>query len=425
MTFNRLPDPERYPHPRLSWLIECGFDVVTRAMYRREAVRDHGRPTQPGMLIVSNHQRDSDVPILATFLCRRRGARIIDPLPFFAMREDLFRRGALGTLLAGWPRPLAHALGRIPLDWLFRNVRAWPMRRIGEFSWGETLDALREAGFGEAHPATLFNSRGQRELCRRFGTLPSRLADITPAGMGALRTARWGLRRLQRPVLRQLAPAFRATIGGQLDAFVEQLDAGERVYFCPEGCVSPHGAFGRVRAGAWQLCRRAREPVPVLPCTISYDALAPGRLRAVVHVGEPAHGLDALDARSFALRMRELLLAQYPVTPSHLLAHYLSTRPGAFSDAHLTDWLKEARDTAAARGHVLDPLFGRSEPDVLVQRRLRWLRRRGLVVRDGAQWRNAWPDDARPGWRDPAAVVRYLANSLHDLSPGLTRDLAP
>lgn len=417
MTFSWLPHSERYRHPRLSWMIECGFDVITRAMYRLEGINARDRPAPEGALVVSNHQRDSDVPVLATFLCRRRGRRILDPLPYFATREDLFGPGALRTLLASWPTPLPQLLGHISLNWLLQNVRARPMRRIAEFSWAETVQALRDAGQGDADPALLFNARGRRELAAHMGTLPARLADLSPQRLGSLGATRWGLRRLRLPVLRRLSPGFRDAIGMQLDRFAALLEQGERVYFSPEGCISPHGTFGRVRSGAWQLCQRSRSDVPVLPCTISYDALAPGRLRAVVYVGQVRRDLQDLDAATFAARLREIILAQCPVTASHMLARFLCHGPKQFSTAQVGDWL--ARETASARasGLVVDPLLERTDPQALAAQRLRWLRRRRVVARAGDGWRNDWSADVAPGWHDTAAIVRYLANSLEDLSP--------
>ena len=94
-----LPDAELDPHPRLTWLTECCFDLSVLALYRKEEMLPEGFSLDPGTLVVSNHQRDSDVPILTTVICRREGLNIRFPLPFYATREDIFLPGFLRDLL--------------------------------------------------------------------------------------------------------------------------------------------------------------------------------------------------------------------------------------------------------------------------------------------------------------------------------------
>ncbi|MER3546930.1 MAG: hypothetical protein C4338_04710 [Rhodanobacteraceae bacterium] len=134
MAFTWLPDPEAYKHPRLSWLIECGFEVAVWALYRREKLLPPGFRLHAGTLVVANHQRESDVPILTTAMCRHAGPRILDPLPFFAMREDLLHHDALARLLWTWPRCLAHGLALIPLGGFFDAIRTRPIRRVRELT---------------------------------------------------------------------------------------------------------------------------------------------------------------------------------------------------------------------------------------------------------------------------------------------------
>ncbi|MGH8428292.1 MAG: hypothetical protein ACRES7_09980 [Gammaproteobacteria bacterium] len=425
MTFKWLPDAEFDPRPRLAWLIECAFDLVIGAFYRKEEILPPGYRLEPGTLIVSNHQRDSDVPVLTTVVCRRKGVHIRWPLPFYAMREDLLYPGALANLLAEWPEPLPKLLGNIPLAWLFRTIRAEPMRRLREFTFGETLNALLDAGFGAAYPVTIFNDRGRREITAAIGKLPLRLDEIDSRRLGKLRQSFWGLRRLRVASLRALKPEFRTTITAQLARFAALLDAGRTVYFAPEGTISGTGKFGRIRTGTRRLYRLAARPPPLLPLTLSYDPLGPGRLRVIVHVGEALRNLDSSDERIFAADLRHAILRLYAVNPSHLIAHFLTTGPVTFTTQEFAAWLHRAAAAITAAGFTLDPLLARSAPETLATERLGWLKRKKLIAREPALWRNDCPRDATPGWRKPANVVRYLANALDDLAPELVRNLGP
>ena len=413
MAFDWLPDPEAYEHPRLSWLIECGFELMVWALYRREKLLPPDFRLHAGTLIVSNHQRESDVPILATALCRRDGVRILDPLPFFAMREDLLRRDALAKLLWTWPRWIARTLALIPLAWFFEAVRTRPLRRLREFTLGETHEALIDCGLGDAAPAAVFNARGLREISAQQDPLPARVRDIE---LGAAWRNYWGLRRLRLDALSRLAPGFHQAIESHLEVLAALLAAHRTLYIAPQGSISPNGHFGRVRAGPWEVCTRLRAPPGIRPVALSYDALAPGRLRVVICVGELA--IPQLQSHcDFDAALRARILRLCAVTPSHFIARFIRDGSARFATEDLADWLRRGCDAARNAGLILDPLLSRGSHLELARERLDWLRRERLVEYDAGAWRNCWRRDAEPGWGAPENIVPYLANSLEDFAP--------
>ena len=427
MSFNWLSDAELDPHPPFTWLTACCFDLAVRAVVRNAEIIPPDFRVAPGTLVVSNHLRDCDVPVLTAVLCRRRGLRIVNPLPFCAAREDLFRRGFIGDLLQTWPRPVTWLLGRVPLGGLFRILRVQPIRRIREFTFGETIGALCAAGFGGARPDEVLSARGLRELAAVAEALPSRIDAIDETHLGTLRLAHWGLRRLRVDVLRALAPAFRATISGQLGRLVELLSKGRVVYLAPEGVTSRSGRFGGVRAGAWQVYRRCTKPPPVLPVALSYDPLCRGRTRAIVAIGKTIP-IDADCRRDFDARLRVEILRLSAVTCSHLASRFIAAGPRQFTTQRFVHWLRHAARAAQQAGLTVDPLLHHAAADDLADERLAWLARRELIARAGAGWRNRWPAGVEPAWATPAGVVSYLHNALDDLATldsGLAGKLAP
>lgn len=415
MTFSLLPDSAGYPNPRFSWFLACCFDVLVGKLYRIERVVPEGYRLQPRTLIVSNHLRDSDVPILMVALCRRQGLRFRDPLPFFAAREDLFQRDALASL--SWPAPPFRLLGLIPVGWFLRSLRARPMRRLREFTLAETVEALRSAGLEAMDPAEVLNARGQREIMAQLGALPSRLAAITSSQLGRLGCSIWGLRRLRLATLRQIESILRAHIAEQLAGFTALLEEGRTVYVAPEGVISRTGRFGRIRAAPRHLCRRSALPMAILPNALSYDPLREGRLRVVVRVGEPIRDLGGTDPRQFASHLRAAILRLRVVTSSHLTAWFLCAGPAQFTTHEFAAWLRHGIEIAAVAGLAVDPLLGRVRLASLAGEHLRWLQRRRLIRRHGTLWLNTWPRHTQPGWSTPAGIVAFLANSLADLSP--------
>ena len=427
MSFNWLSDAELDPHPPFTWLTACCFDLAVRAVVRNAEIIPPDFRVAPGTLVVSNHLRDCDVPVLTAVLCRRRGLRIVNPLPFCAAREDLFRRGFIGDLLQTWPRPVTWLLGRVPLGGLFRILRVQPIRRIREFTFGETIGALCAAGFGGARPDEVLSARGLRELAAAAEALPSSIDAIDETHLGTLRLAHWGLRRLRVDVLRALAPAFRATISGQIGRLVELLSTGRVVYLAPEGVTSRSGRFGGVRAGAWQVYRRCTKPPPVLPVALSYDPLCRGRTRAIVAIGKTIP-IDADCRRDFDARLRVEILRLSAVTCSHLASRFIAAGPRQFTTQRFVHWLRHAARAAQQAGLTVDPLLHHAAADDLADERLAWLARRELIAPAGAGWRNRWPAGVEPAWATPAGVVSYLHNALDDLATldsGLAGKLAP
>ena len=427
MSFNWLSDAELDPHPPFTWLTAFCFDLAVRAVVRNAEIIPADFRLEPGTLVVSNHLRDCDVPVLTAALCRRKGLRILNPLPFCAAREDLFRRGFIRDLLQTWPRPVTWVLGRVPLGGLFRILRVQPIRRIREFTFGETIGALCAAGFGGARPDEVLSARGLRELAAAAEALPSRIDAIDETHLGTLRLAHWGLRRLRVDVLRALAPAFRATISGQIGRLVELLSTGRVVYLAPEGVTSRSGRFGGVRAGAWQVYRRCTKPPPVLPVALSYDPLCRGRTRAIVAIGKTIP-IDADCRRDFDARLRVEILRLSAVTCSHLASRFIAAGPRQFTTQRFVHWLRHAARAAQQAGLTVDPLLHHAAADDLADERLAWLARRELIAPAGAGWRNRWPAGVEPAWATPAGVVSYLHNALDDLATldsGLAGKRAP
>jgi hypothetical protein len=428
MSFDWLSDAELDPHPPFTWLTACCFDLAVRAVVRNAEIIPPDFRLVPGTLVVSNHLRDCDVPVLTDALCRRRGLRMLNPLPFCAAREDLFRRGFVGDLLSTWPRPLTWLLGRVPLEGLFRILRVQPIRRIREFTLVETLSAVRAAGFANADPRDIFCVRGQREIIGPLGSLPARVDAIDAERLGSLRLAHWGLRRLRPSVLRALGPGFRATISGQIGRLVDLISTGRVVYLAPEGVTSRNGHFGCLRAGAWEVYRRCAKPPPVLPVALSYDPLCSGRVRAVVGVGQALPPIAADSRREFDARLRVEILRLSAVTCSHLASRFIAVGPREFTTRTFARWLAHAGSAASQAGLTLDPLLRSAPPIELARVRLAWLARRSLIARGNRGWRNRWTANVQPAWATPAAVVPYLHNALDDLATldsALAGKLAP
>jgi len=427
---NRSASGEIDHQPRRSRAVACLFDCAMHGLFQRDSTLPRDFAPSPGTLLVSNHQRDADVPVLASAVCQRRGFGFRNALPFFAAREDIYARHFLPMLLqdAGWPAPLVSAAGRMPIGGLLHLLRARSLRRVREFTLQEALTALCDAGLGEQTPARWLRPQTLHALRAAHIEVPATLAALAAMRLGPPGRQPWGLRRLQPAAVARIAGRFRSTIDAQLDTLAQLLDGGHVVYLAPEGRVSPDGRMQRPRAAAHLLCKRTQSPLRLQPLAVSYDPFVGGRLRAVVHAGQAQKPPDGSDRRTFDRQLQCAILALIPVTPSHLLAHWLVAGPAEFRAAQCTAWLTAATAALAQAGVVLDPALTRHAAATVTHARLRWLTRRGLLRRHGERYRNCWPRDSAAGWHAPAPCVRYMANALADvvaLQPALAARLQP
>lgn len=386
------------------------FDRIVRSLFR---IEESGLPAeipQP-CLIVANHRRDADIPILGVFLGRRQGRAITGVLPHFVAREDLFEPGFLWNYwrspwLVG-PRLVAPL---IPLERIMKVFKAHPIHRIPEQSLGIVLNDLRR-WLGDRRVDQVLHPRWTERL-RAMGADPevpiSRLLRRESA-FEPLLGGGWGHRRLNRSTFRVFKQVERARIAAHLHVFSRELQRQEAVMVAPEGANSPNGFFQRPRVGPYWLARTAPPSLQVLPVGLAYDPSASIGMRVFVHAG-PTFSAGCYSRRvDFDAALAASILRATTVTGTHLSAHYvLKAKRGERLSA----------DGLRALAEELDPLFreagARVAPDIVSnpERRLRWFARAGLLKREGGCWRRDGSTEPEPGWGNRASLAAFLRNEL-------------
>ncbi|MGH8225093.1 MAG: lysophospholipid acyltransferase family protein [Gammaproteobacteria bacterium] len=387
------------------------FDRVVRALFR---IEESGLPARvpARCLIVANHRRDADIPILGAFLGRARGTRITGVLPHFVAREDLFDPGFLWNYWRSpWlvlPRLVSPA---IPLARILKVFKAHPIHRIPEQSLGIVLGDVRRY-LGEHRLGEVLNPRwaarleaAGADLSQPISRLLRRAREFEPLIGGG-----WGHRRLNRQTFRRLKPIERARIAAHLAVFTDALANGEAVMLAPEGANSPDGHFQRPRAGAWRIAHDAGPDLPVLPVGLAYDpSIGGARMRVFVHAGQTFAAGDYPRRREFDDAVATAVLRATTVTGSHLAAHLVLR---ADSGESLTPATLEALN--ASLGAALAASGLRVAPDAaaVAERRFTWFERAGLLERQDGDWRRSHRPVPAPGWGNHAALAVYLRNEL-------------
>jgi 1-acyl-sn-glycerol-3-phosphate acyltransferase len=252
----------------------------------------------PSTLVVSNHRRDADGPIIGTGLLRWMDDMDTGAAPWFVAREDLFRRGFLRHYLTDWPSPVRALLGGLSLRPVLQMLHLCPIRRIRERTLGEVLEdiptVLGDLSLAEVlRPCVLARFRRQTPSGSRL----QRVSDALQPRYRSLLRQQYGLMKLTRACFRRLRPHEEAVIGRQLNRFVDLLEEGAVMLLEPEGAISVDGSLGRLRLGLHILLNRPRVPVRVLPVGIVYDFMTRERPWVFVHIGREIPDLGGLSRR--------------------------------------------------------------------------------------------------------------------------------
>ncbi len=399
--------------------IETFADMLFRRVYRIEARGLENFTHAPSTLVVANHRRDADGPVICSVLLQRRGLKLRGVVPSFVAREDLFRRGFLADYLENWPATVRLLLARLDLSAFLRFMQAFPMRRVPERTLGEVLEAVLQQ-FGDLpldevlKPSWVEAFRGQAPA----GDASVGIKEALARRYRPLLRTRRGLARLTLRRFQALKPSERAAIDSQLEFFVGLLERGGNVQLEPEGVVSVDGHFSRLRAALYQLINRSRVPVRVLPVGLTYDFMMPGRPKVFVNVGPEMTDLQGISRRETDSRVAAAIAAQWTVTASHLASRLLMTArdrgASVTSDELITYVGVEARRCAAA-GVIVDPLL----LDLRTCRKrirgyLAYGLRSGVIETCGVGRYCAGQslETPRPNWTERDGAIDYLNNEL-------------
>jgi hypothetical protein len=122
----------------MAWLLR----TFAHALFHIEVPGLEHVTASPSTLVVANHRRDTDGPIVGTTVAERMLELNAGRAPCFVAREDLFRRGFLRDYLTDWLESLREILGRIDLRPFLDSVHLFPIRRIRERTLGEVLEDI-------------------------------------------------------------------------------------------------------------------------------------------------------------------------------------------------------------------------------------------------------------------------------------------
>jgi 1-acyl-sn-glycerol-3-phosphate acyltransferase len=343
----------RPPSPLLYELVGVGMVAYARLVHRTVVLGVERLRLEPGVVLVSTHLSDADVPVLGGALYG--GARLWgDPTPTrpsFAVSNDLLLPG----YLAGYPRGLPLALRRAlwPLgigNVMRRRVRCLPVRHAERLRLVEALRPLPDLDLAEALPSRPLEALRRRAI--QLGEPTPRLArDVLKGSYADLLWADVDRAELDGPALDGLWEERLRASALDLRQVIRHVRGGGALILFPHGERSPDGAIGPLDPRPARLLHLAR-PAAVQPLAIAHDPFGHGRPRAFVGIGE------ALGPPGRHGGERELLAAlrrTMPLAAGLVVAHTLAGEDAPPRTPAVTVAVERAVERARRDGRPIEP----------------------------------------------------------------------
>jgi 1-acyl-sn-glycerol-3-phosphate acyltransferase len=300
----------RPPAPLLYELVGAGMTAYGRLVHRTVVLGLERLRLEPGVVLVSTHLSDADVPVLAGALYG--GARLWeDPAasrPSFAVANDLLLPGYLAGYPRGLPRLVRRALWPLGIGPVMtRWVRCLPIRHADRLRLVEALRALPQVELASALPPALVEQLQRRAV--ELGEPEPRLArDVLDGRYADLLWQSLGRAELDAPALDGVWEERLRASAADLRRLIRHVRGGGALILFPHGELSPDGAIAPLDPRSARLVRLAR-PTAVQPVAIAHDPFTRGRPRAFVGIGEARGAPGRRDGA------RELLAALRETTP--------------------------------------------------------------------------------------------------------------
>lgn len=395
-------------------------DFVVRHFYPCFVNGLHNYTASPATIVISNHRRDLDGPLLGSVLLRRHDMRLAAPLPHFVAREDLFERGFLAHYVRNWPTPLRSLLAAINLRRFLTRCGAYPLQRTHERNVAEVLHEV-VTQLGDMRACDALRPNRLESLARICGFNPCcvQVTDLVRDYSFELWRIRYGYRHLRLKIFRRIKPYQRQTIESQIDHFTGLLQHGQMVILEPEGRLSLDGHLRRPRSALHEFINRPRRPVRVLPVSVTYDTMTIDNARIFVDIHPEMTELHGLARQQLDQCVMTTLRAGCRVTGGQIAAGFFLfhlSRDDNWTDVGFMSHLREAARACHSAGFSLDPvLLEQQGCDKRARDILAWAIRAGLLSSDDGRFRVINPSMPPPWLPDgPTSLLDYLRAELQD-----------
>ena len=290
------------------------FYALLHALYDIRITGLDNCTASPSTVIVINHKRDLDFPMITPLLHVRKTFFHPKLRPCLVARDDMFESGyftshssstlPFGRLLHHWnPAPILRPMPAYPISHLARK----PLRALlydiidieGNVPLKEVMKADQLQRFARMLDLPLDSDLGSLSIKGLLGYDYRALHEL-PTDAGIL------LGELPRKVRRHSVEM----IDKQLNVLAHVLDDGGTCLLAPEGNLWPDGRFWPVKSGLHRLLSMTKADTRILPVNITYDFMTQGRMPIYVTLGN-----EIMGARELPVAKLETLITEKASRP--------------------------------------------------------------------------------------------------------------
>jgi 1-acyl-sn-glycerol-3-phosphate acyltransferase len=324
-----------YIHRRLSGIgdvlfvevLGLSFYVLLHALYNIRLVGLDHYTVSPSTVIVINHKRDLDFPLITPILHVRKTFFRPRLRPCLVARDDMFEAGyftshspsnlPLGRLLHHWnPAPILRPLPAYPISYLARK----PLRAL-------LYDVIKIEGNVQLR-YVMKADRLQRftrilDLPTEFDLGNVSIRDLLGYDYRALHELPTDVGILHSELSRKVRMHSMEMVNKQLRLFARVLDEGGTCLMAPEGNLWPDGRFWPMKSGLYRLLSMTKADTKILPVNITYDFMTQGRMPGYITLGEEIVGARELPRAKLETLVQRKLVGLGPVTMGQLGSNYI------------------------------------------------------------------------------------------------------
>lgn len=261
---------------RITWrdFVATLFLVTTRNVFKVENRNLEHFSYDSSSIIVFNHKRDLDIPLIVAELYvfkkprRRRALRMM----YCATRDDMHENGFISLYFPALDKRFRPLLARLRVGRIVKQLQSCPVKLPDEQTVSQLLQETKRIE-GNLLLTEAVTAEWRAKL---VGPEKVNQADLTlwdailQAPLETLRQYATP-RMFREPLATKIIKRHHQTVVSQLRHMSRVLDKGGTLMIAPEGQVTPDGHFGKMRAALTRVVQQTRANSKMLPLNITYD----------------------------------------------------------------------------------------------------------------------------------------------------------
>jgi len=307
--------------------LTLSFYIILHALYNIKTIGLDNYKASPSTIIVINHKRDLDFPLITPILHIRKTFFHPRLRPCLVARDDMFKPGYftshasstlfLGRLIHHWnPAAILHPLPTYPISHLGRKPLRALLYDIIDIEGNTQLRNVIKADSLQRFARML-------ELRQNFDLGSLSVKELLGYDYRTLHELPTDVDILLGELPHRVRTHSIEMINKQLHVLAHALDEGCTCLLAPEGNLWPDGHFWPIKSGLHRLLSMTKTKAKILPVNITCDFMTQRRMTIYITIGEEIFGARELSKMKLDTLIKTRIVGLGPVTMGQLGSDYI------------------------------------------------------------------------------------------------------